>query len=78
MISRCIALIDQPDSTNRRASQSRSGGLVGRSPSAPKLSGVRDESLAEVPAPDPVDHHPAGERMVVVDQPACQLQPAAL
>ena len=40
MIRRCIALIDQPPSTNRRASQSSRGGLAGRSPRAPKLSVV--------------------------------------
>ena len=45
MMMRCIVLIDQPDSTNRRASQSSSKGWLGRPPRAPKLSGVATSPL---------------------------------
>ena len=35
------------------------------------------QALAEVPVPDPVDHHPSRERMLRLDDPAGQLQAAA-
>src|SRR5690348_8831589 len=40
MISRCIALTDQPRATNSAASQSSSSGWVGFFPVAPKLFGL--------------------------------------
>ena len=64
MISRCIALIDQPDSTNRRASQSSSSGWIGPLAEPAEVVGRADQAFAEVPEPDPVDHHPGGQRMI--------------
>ena len=63
MIRRCIALTDQPDSTNRAASQSRSPGFVGGSPRVPKSLGGANQPFAEVVLPDPVDHDAGRERV---------------
>ena len=67
-ISRCSGLSRQPPSTNSAASQSSSSGCDGRPPLKPKSLGVRDDPLAEVVLPEPVDDHarrqrvPAGRR----------------
>ncbi len=77
MISRCIALIDQPDATNRRDNQSSKSRLTGRSPSRPEVIGRADQAFAEVPEPEAIDHHPGGQGVVAPGQPCRQFEPAA-
>ena len=64
MISRCIALSDQPVATNRVASQSNSGWLSGGSPSRAEVVGQAHQSFAKMPLPEAIDHHAAGQRMI--------------
>ena len=70
MISRCSALIDQPSSTNRRRQPVEQLGVRRALAEHAEVVGRADEPLAEVPAPDAVDHHPGGQRVVRVGQPA--------
>ena len=53
-------------------------GVGGRPAPGAEVVGRGDQPPAEVVLPDPVDHDPGGQGVRRVDQPAGQLQPAAL
>ena len=77
MISRCIALIDQPDATNCVGEIIEQFGMRRRLAELAEIAGVRDDPLAEVVLPDAVDHHAGRQRILGPRQPLGQLQPPA-
>ena len=77
MISRCIAFTDQPDSTNRAASQSSKRGVRRPLAALAEIVGRADQALAEMVLPDPVDHDAGRQRVVGARQPVGQFEPAA-
>ena len=73
MISRCIAFTDQPDSTNRAASQSSKLGVRRPLAALAEVVGRANQALAEVVLPDPIDHDAGRQRVVGTRQPVGQL-----
>jgi hypothetical protein len=52
-------------------------GVGGRRPRFAEIAGRLDERLAEVMLPQPVHHHPGGQRMIGPHQPSGEGQPAS-
>ena len=77
MISRCIALIDQPLSTKRVRQVVEQLGMRGPFAELAEVARRAHDAVAEMMLPDAVHHHARGERIVRVGDRFGQFQPAA-
>ena len=77
MISRCIALIDQPLRMNSRGQIIEQFGMRRRLAADAEVVGRLHQPAAEVILPDAIDHHAGRQRIVGAREPLGQFQPAA-
>ena len=69
-----MCFTSQPLSTNSTASQSSNSGWVGHSPCEPRSSRLARQALAEERLPQPVHEHARGERVLLRDEPAGEVE----
>ena len=77
MIRRCICLMLQPRSMNSTASQSSNSGCVGGLAHLAEVVQRGDDAPAEVVAPDAIDDHARGQRILRGAEPFGQRAPAS-
>lgn len=73
-----VRFLDRPAGFDEPQGQPVEQGRVDRERAElAEVVGGRGDPFAETPAPDPVEHHPAGGRVVQPGEPTGQFQPAA-